>query len=92
MIIMRKYTFGILVLVFVIFLAAFNNYPADKQQLINTEHDFSKMCVEKGQKAAFLYYMDDQAVLVHSNSYPLKGNVAREFYDKSMMGPDVLSW
>lgn len=90
---MRKYLLGLLLTAGLVeLISIIKNEKTDAQQLIEVEHAFSKMCMEKGQKESFLYFMDDSGVLLRNNQYPLKGKAAKDFFAHSGIGPNVLSW
>ena len=46
---------------------------ADPSVLITTDKEFSRMSVEKGLNAAFIFYADDRVVKVRDGNFPLIG-------------------
>ena len=52
----------------------------EKQNVLNTDVEFSNFSEREGMKKAFLTFSDDEAVLLRSNSMPIEG---KENIDKS---------
>jgi ketosteroid isomerase-like protein len=46
---------------------------SDPSDLIKTDKAFSRMSVEKGLNAAFIYYADDSVVKIRDGNFPLVG-------------------
>jgi Ketosteroid isomerase homolog len=70
-----------------------NDVPVSKNELLKIDSDFSKLSQKKGMHTAFLTYLDDSAVLLHANSYPIKGkNAIKEMYNKRPDTGFVLTW
>ncbi len=49
------------------------NLEQRKQELIDTDTQFSKLSEEKGLNEAFLFYIADDGVLLRQTSFPVKG-------------------
>jgi len=47
-----------------------------KQELMQTDRDFSTLSQEKGRNFAFLSYIDEQGVMLRTNSKPIEGKIA----------------
>ena len=47
----------------------------DPSPLIETDKEFSKMSVEKGLNAAFIYYAGDSVVKIREGNFPIIGKV-----------------
>jgi len=47
-----------------------------KQELMQTDRDFSTLSQEKGRNFAFLSYIDEQGVMLRTNSKPIEGKNA----------------
>ena len=45
----------------------------DLSSMIETDKAFSRMCVEKGRNAAFIYYADDSVVKMRDGAFPVIG-------------------
>jgi ketosteroid isomerase-like protein len=60
----------------VILMGCCSEKKSDPSVLINTDKAFSKMSVEKGLNAAFIYYADDSVVKVRDGNFPLIGKDA----------------
>lgn len=59
--------------------------------LLKVDTDFSKLAKEKGMGTAFLQYIDDSAVLLKPDQYPIVGTAAKQFYQDQ--GNDTgLTW
>ena len=61
--------------------------------LLKTDIQFSNFSKVQGTKAAFLQYIDDEAVLLKPGQYPIVGAAAKQFYEKQP--PDItvhLTW
>ena len=65
----------------------------EKQNIIQTDIDFSKMSEEEGMKKAFLFFADEDAVLLRANSFPVEGKekIGKSFTEFSDSG-FVLTW
>jgi len=69
------------------------NFEQRKQELINTDTQFSKLSEEKGLNEAFLLYIADDGVLLRQNSFPVKGKELIK--EKFFSDPDseyTLTW
>lgn len=51
----------------------------EKINLLKSDKAFSDMCVQQGMKAAFLQFMDSNAVLLRSNFMPIVGAGAIDY-------------
>jgi ketosteroid isomerase-like protein len=63
-------------LVLLLLLAACSHRPDpafDSKQLLKTDQDFSQMAMEKGMKAAFLFYADNDVIKMREGNIPLFG-------------------
>ena len=52
---------------------------AEREALMETDRDFSKMSVTKGMKEAFLEYIDSNGVLLRPNKVPIVGAQAIDY-------------
>lgn len=61
------------------------NIEQQKQELIDTDTQFSKLSEEKGVNEAFLFYIADDGVLLRQNSFPVKGKdlIKEKFFSDS---------
>jgi ketosteroid isomerase-like protein len=66
--------------------------PAQQHELIQVDKAFSEMSRQKGMKAAFLAYIDDQGVLLRKNHYPLIGQQAKDLIEKMNDTSFSLTW
>lgn len=74
---------GILLLPFFFLLAACDrevDQVKEAELLLELDHTFSKVSVEKGMKAAFMDYIDQDAVILRQGSLPIEGKAAVEAY------------
>jgi len=85
--------FLILITGFTITHAQKEGIEKGKQELINTDLEFSKMSEEKGMQAAFLAYWDENGVWLRPNSYPVVGkNKIKELYKNKSDKGFTLTW
>ena len=85
--------FLLIILVFVSCTHVKDDTELFKQQVKKTDLDFSQMSIEKGMKAAFLFYVDNDVVLMREGNEPLFGkaeiiNHFNKFSDTSF----ILTW
>jgi ketosteroid isomerase-like protein len=59
--------------------------------LLKADTDFSNLSKAKGLRTAFLQYIDDSAVLLKPNQFPIIGPAAKEFYQNASDATD-LTW
>lgn len=59
---------------------------------MQTERQFSELCMKSGMKVAFLQFMDTNAVLLRAGNPPIIGKAAARFVENAGVGPGVLSW
>ncbi len=65
--------------IFLLFVISCNpkiNMEQEKEKLLQTDIDFSKLSIEVGNHKAFLEYASPEAVLLRDNSYPIIGKPA----------------
>ena len=57
------------------------DHEKEKQNVLNTDIEFSNFSEKEGMKKAFLRFADDEAVLLRSNSMPIEGkeNIGKSF-------------
>lgn len=69
------------------------NHEQRKQELIDTDTQFSKLSEERGLNEAFLSYLSDDGVLLRQNSFPVKGKelIRERFFSDSDSGY-TLTW
>jgi ketosteroid isomerase-like protein len=60
--------------------------------LLKADSDFSTVSKEHGVKTAFLQYIDDSAVLLKPNTYPIVGAAAKQFYLNQISADYSLTW
>lgn len=53
-----------------------NDLQKEKELLMKTDLEFSRLSEEKGSNEAFLTYASDSAVLLRQNSFPVEGKSA----------------
>ena len=64
-----------------------------KQQLIETDKQFSELSVEKGKNVAFLKYLHDDAVILKGNSMPIEGKPSiMQMYENEPDSSYTLKW
>ena len=63
-----------------------------KMELMNTDREFSKLCAEKGMKAAFIEYLDSNGVLLRPNRLPIAGADAVDFLIQQNDAEYSMSW
>ncbi len=64
-----------------------------KQQIIDTDKNFSKMAFEKGVSEAFIYYADEKVIKPTTGQQPVVGKFALlEWYKKNPPGKYTLTW
>ena len=91
-----------LVLLFTVFLAACGNggnsttgtQKGDPKELLETDKEFSKMCVEKGIKESFLFYAADDVIKLRSKEAAVMGKEElKKMYDEEdITTPPVMTW
>ena len=62
---------------------------AEKDSLMETDRQFSKLSIEKGTKTAFDYYMTDSTIMYQNRSHPIKG---RDAINETMDNEGRLEW
>lgn len=94
----KNYGVNIMFFVFIIIsIVAISCVKSAKKQfsgiLMQTDRDFSQMSVKEGMIKAFLYYIDNEGVILRDNSFPEKGKetLAKRFSGKSDTA-FILSW
>ena len=63
-----------------------------KMEMMNADRAFSKMCAEKGMKAAFIEYLDSNGVLLRPNHLPIAGADAVDFLIQQNDTDYSLTW
>ena len=63
-----------------------------KMEMMNADRAFSKMCAEKGMKAAFIEYLDSNGVLLRPNHLPIAGADAVDFLIQQNDTDYTMSW
>jgi ketosteroid isomerase-like protein len=63
-----------------------------KMEMMNADRAFSKMCEEKGMKAAFIEYLDSNGVLLRPNHLPIAGADAVDFLIQQNDADYTLTW
>ena len=63
-----------------------------KFDMIQADKNFSKLCEEKGIKAAFLEFIDSNGVMLKPNMLPLTGAEAIDFILQSNDTTATMSW
>jgi ketosteroid isomerase-like protein len=80
-------------ILFIAFSCSSKNYPAaNPQAIMDADIAFSDMSKEKGMKAAFLQYIDENGVLLRQRNYPIVGNAAVEYLKKQNDSGFILTW
>ncbi len=69
-----------------------NNSDAEHLELIAADKAFSKMCEQKGMKAAFIEYIDSNGVLLRPNEMPIVGANAIDYLVQQDDQGYSLSW
>jgi ketosteroid isomerase-like protein len=94
----KKYGVNIMLFVFIINLIFILSCSKSAKipltgVLIQTDRDFSSMSVKEGMFKAFLFYIDEEGVILRDNSFPEKGkmSLSKRFAGKSDTS-FVLSW
>lgn len=64
----------------------------DKLDMMNADREFSRMCEEKGMKAAFIEYLDSNGVLLRPGHLPIAGADAIDFLIQQNDTGYTLSW
>lgn len=64
----------------------------DKLDMMNADREFSRMCEEKGMKAAFIEYIDSNGVLLRPDHLPIAGADAIDFLIQQNDTGYTLSW
>jgi len=95
-----KKNYGINIIFFVLIIisiVAISCAKSAKKQLsgvlLQTDRDFSQMSVKEGMFKAFLYYIDNEGVILRNNSFPEKGKeaLAKRFSGRTDT-TFILSW
>ncbi len=85
--------FVIIIILFSILSCSKNTKKLPAGVLLQTDRDFSAMSVKDGMFKAFLFYIDEEGVILRNNSFPSKG---RETLRKRFAGKSdtsfTLSW
>jgi ketosteroid isomerase-like protein len=76
---------------FFISCAASKGSRVSPDVLLKADTDFSNLSKAKGLRTAFLQYIDDSAVLLKPNQFPIIGPTAKEFYQNASDATD-LTW
>ncbi|MFM6926794.1 MAG: YybH family protein [Ferruginibacter sp.] len=63
-----------------------------KMEMMNADRAFSKMCEEKGMKAAFIEYLDSNGVLLRPNHLPIAGADAVDFLIQQNDDDYTMTW
>ena len=63
-----------------------------KMEMMNADREFSKMCLEKGMKTAFLEYLDSNGVLLRPGHLPIAGADAVDFLIRQNDSDFTMSW
>jgi ketosteroid isomerase-like protein len=63
-----------------------------KMEMMDADRAFSKMCEEKGMKAAFIEYLDSNGVLLRPNHLPIAGADAVDFLIQQNDADFTMSW
>jgi len=63
-----------------------------KMEMMDADRAFSKMCGEKGMKAAFIEYLDSNGVLLRPNHLPIAGADAVDFLIQQNDADFTMSW
>jgi ketosteroid isomerase-like protein len=63
-----------------------------KMEMMNADRAFSKMCEEKGMKAAFIEYLDSNGVLLRPNHLPIAGADAVDFLIQQNDADYTMTW
>jgi len=82
-----------IVLVLLVLAGCGREQKGDPTALIATDLAFSRMSVEKGLNAAFIFYADDRVVKVRDGNFPITGkvNMVRAYMARPDTGM-VLRW
>jgi ketosteroid isomerase-like protein len=91
--VVRKFQKTILfgILCFLAACAATKQTGASADVLLQADIEFSNLSKAQGVKAAFLHYMDDSAVLLKPDAYPIIGSAAKQYYE-NQSGDINLTW
>jgi hypothetical protein len=60
--------------------------------LLSVDREFSQLCKTKGMKAAFIEYMDSNAVLLRPNTFPIIGANTIDYLFEQNDSAYALSW
>ena len=63
-----------------------------KMEMMNADRAFSKLCQEKGMKAAFIEYLDSNGVLLRPNRLPIAGADAVDFLIQQNDADYTMTW
>jgi ketosteroid isomerase-like protein len=66
--------------------------PANVQEVIQADKDFSALSQQQGMKKAFLSYMDSNAVMLSANHIPVVGNELAKHYSEQNDTNIILTW
>jgi ketosteroid isomerase-like protein len=69
-----------------------NSHGMQGKMVDSIDRAFSKMSEEKGMKAAFLAYMDSNAVLLRPGHNPIVGQDAQKYLQQSNDSSFTLTW
>jgi len=94
----KKSGFNIMLFVFIIisiinFSCTARKGKADSAVLMKADSEFSSMSAKEGQFKAFLYYHDENGVILRDNNYPEIGREAlRKRYEGKSDTAFILTW
>jgi ketosteroid isomerase-like protein len=72
---------------------ATDNSELQKQMIMKTDQDFSRMSIEKGMKAAFQFYASEEVILMREGNDPLFGKSELiKYLEKIPEGTVDLRW
>ncbi len=81
------------ILAVVILAGCCREQKSDPSVLISTDEAFSRMSVEKGVNAAFIFYADDSVVKLRDGNFPITGkNEMVKFYRSRPDTGMILKW
>jgi len=91
---------GINIILFVFIMILFMNLSCSDNSennksgiLLKEDRDFSDMSVKEGMFKAFLFYIDNEGVILRDSSYPSKGKeTLRQYYMGKSDTAFILSW
>jgi ketosteroid isomerase-like protein len=84
----------VIIIIFIPLISCSKSGKNEKEgHLMQTDRDFSAMSVKEGMFKAFLYYVDDDGVILRNNSFPTRGKKAITNYFADNSDSDfILSW